>query len=149
MTETDLITIHRSDLPAVAALHTRCFARPWDVAALQGLWKSGCGGWGIWRDGELCAFLITRSAEDEAEILSIVTHPDLQRHGLAERLLRHGFVALAEQKIRTIYLEVRADNHAAAALYEKTGFARIAVRKDYYTMPDGTARDALIFSRSL
>jgi N6-L-threonylcarbamoyladenine synthase/ribosomal-protein-alanine N-acetyltransferase len=40
-----------------------------------------------------------------------------------------------------VFLEVRADNPGARALYESLGFAEIAVRPDYY-QPDGV--DAVI-----
>ena len=47
--------------------------------------------------------------------------------------------------VETISLEVRISNHAAIALYEKCGFSRAIVRKNYYS--DG--EDALLMVYSL
>jgi len=44
------------------------------------------------------------------------------------------------------FLEVRAGNHAALALYEKAGFARRGLRRNYYRDP---ADDALIMGKTL
>jgi [ribosomal protein S18]-alanine N-acetyltransferase len=47
-----------------------------------------------------------------------------------------------------LYLEVRPSNAAALALYARSGFARIGVRKNYYRAEDGR-EDALVLARSL
>ena len=47
-----------------------------------------------------------------------------------------------------MFLEVAADNLAAIALYQATGFAKVGVRKGYYPHPDG-AKDALVMRRTL
>jgi len=44
-------------------------------------------------------------------------------------------------------LEVREDNHAALAFYQKHGFEQIAVRKNYYDNHDMTKTHALIMQR--
>ena len=40
-----------------------------------------------------------------------------------------------EHGVTTIHLEVRESNPQAAALYEKEGFVRTGIRRDYYTNP--------------
>jgi ribosomal-protein-alanine N-acetyltransferase len=47
-----------------------------------------------------------------------------------------------------MFLEVAADNLAAIALYQATGFIKVGVRKGYYPHPDG-AKDALVMRRAL
>ena len=48
-----------------------------------------------------------------------------------------------------VLLEVREDNHAAIAFYQKHGFEQIAVRKNYYDNHDMTKTHALIMQRKL
>jgi ribosomal-protein-alanine acetyltransferase len=68
-------------------------------------------------------------------------HGDIQTIAVVERARRHGLgrtlvlALLAEARRRgasEVFLEVRADNPGARALYESLGFAEIAVRPRYY-----------------
>ena len=67
----------------------------------------------------------------EAEIHTIGVDPARQRGGLGATLLR---VLLNEAGRRggPVFLEVRTDNTAALALYERHGFHIVGIRKNYY-----------------
>jgi ribosomal-protein-alanine N-acetyltransferase len=39
----------------------------------------------------------------------------------------------------SIFLEVRESNSAAIALYEKFGFEKLSIRKNFYSFPDENA----------
>ena len=47
-----------------------------------------------------------------------------------------------QKEVQEIYLMVRASNAPAQKLYEKFGFEKIGVRKNYYYSPD---EEALIY----
>lgn len=81
---------------------------------------------------------------EQAEILRIGTHPDYQRQGIASQVIDKLHEALQSNQVENLLLEVRADNHAAIALYEKQAFAVIHRRKGYYKSPNQSAVDALI-----
>ena len=49
---------------------------------------------------------------------------------------------------KKIFLEVRVSNNPAIELYNKTGFKRVSIRKNYYRLPDGR-EDALVMSKRL
>jgi ribosomal-protein-alanine N-acetyltransferase len=49
---------------------------------------------------------------------------------------------------KKIFLEVRVSNSPAIELYNKTGFKRVSIRKNYYRLPDGR-EDALVMSKRL
>lgn len=53
----------------------------------------------------------------------LAVHPDFQRRGLGEAMLRWSLAWLHQQGIRRARLGVRADNAKAIALYRKSGFA--------------------------
>lgn len=81
---------------------------------------------------------------EQAEILRIGTHPDYQRQGIASQIIDKLHKVLQSNQVENLLLEVRADNHAAIALYEKQAFAVIHRRKGYYQSPNQSAVDALI-----
>ena len=81
---------------------------------------------------------------EQAEILRIGTHPDYQRQGIASQTIDKLHEVLQSNQVENLLLEVRADNHAAIALYEKQAFAVIHRRKGYYKSPNQSAVDALI-----
>ena len=72
---------------------------------------------------------------DEGQITNIATHPDHRRRGLGEAVVR-ALIEYGEQNgINFISLEVRESNHGAIALYEKLGFVKAGIRKNFYSAP--------------
>lgn len=69
---------------------------------------------------------------DEAHIVTIATHPDYRRRGLAEHLLRLMIERAQAGGATDITLEVRMGNRAAQRMYDKLGFVKVGVRKEYY-----------------
>jgi ribosomal-protein-alanine N-acetyltransferase len=69
----------------------------------------------------------------EAHIVTVAVRERYRRSGIGERLVIAALeLAMdADQEVAT--LEVRASNDAAQRLYAKYGFARLGLRKRYYT----------------
>lgn len=95
-------------------------------------------------DNELAAFAFGRVVVDEAELFRIGTRSDLRGQGIAKRLLERLHDKMRERGAAVCFLEVRSRNSTAIALYEKAGYERISVRKNYY--PDD---DALVMRKTL
>lgn len=140
-----------SNIPSLTALHALCFDVPWDESAFTSLFSNNAFGFclTLLETKEIAAFILLRSAAAETEILTLATHPLYQRQGLATQLLQHTCNALSAQGIEEIFLEVRADNLTAQALYIACGFTEIARRPQYYALPDGTRQDALVLKKKL
>ncbi len=96
------------------------------------------------RGGAIAGFALGRVAADEGELFQIATLPEFRRQGIAGRLLDRLHAGMRERGAACCFLEVRSRNAGAIALYEKSGYERIALRKNYY--PDD---DAVIYRRSL
>jgi ribosomal-protein-alanine acetyltransferase len=82
------------------------------------------------------AGLLAPTGSGQADIQTIAVAPAARRHGLGRALV---VALLAEARAREaaeVFLEVRADNPNAQALYASLGFEQIAVRPQYY-QPDG------------
>jgi ribosomal-protein-alanine N-acetyltransferase len=83
----------------------------------------------------IAGYLITRIFEEEGEILNVAVAPENRRQGLGAGLLDHALGDLKQRGVSTIFLEVRASNEAALALYVGKGFQPIGRRRDYYRRP--------------
>jgi ribosomal-protein-alanine N-acetyltransferase len=69
----------------------------------------------------------------EVHITNIAVRESRRRQGIGELLLISLIDLATELDASLITLEVRASNTTAQALYSKYGFARVGVRRGYYT----------------
>ncbi|TVP95321.1 MAG: ribosomal-protein-alanine N-acetyltransferase [Acholeplasmatales bacterium] len=80
-----------------------------------------------------------------AEIVQIVLEPAYRGAGYG-RLMMTALLALCtEHAVEAVTLEVRVSNTAAIGFYERLGFVRASVRKQYYD----NGEDALLMLRQL
>lgn len=81
----------------------------------------------------VAGFIATRSVylDEEFEILNLMVGAEHRRKGYARLLLK---TVMAERP-GIWFLEVRATNEAAIALYKSLSFKESGVRKDYYQNP--------------
>lgn len=93
----------------------------------------------------VAALLCGYHAVGEGDITSVAVNPEYRRRGLAMKLMER-FEELLPDDTESIFLEVRESNASAAALYEKCGFSRIAVRKNFYTSP---VENAIVMSKKI
>ncbi|MGF1206115.1 ribosomal protein S18-alanine N-acetyltransferase [Streptococcus infantarius] len=91
------------------------------------------------KDEKIVGFLAISQLAGELEITNIAIKKAYQGHGLGSQLL-----ADLDHVDFPIFLEVRASNTPAQALYKKCGFGIIGKRKQYYHEP---VEDAIIMKR--
>jgi ribosomal-protein-alanine N-acetyltransferase len=101
------------------------------------------------RTDDMQGFILARAAADEAEILTIAVTPRRRGRGIAGRLLDANMAALATLGVKSLFLEVEAENHAARALYKRHGFETVGERKAYYRKADGGMAMAYILRKTL
>ena len=98
-------------------------------------------------NGEVVGFCILQPVLDEANLLLMAVHPNQQGKGIGFKLLDYSLNELKNNPLQ-IFLEVRESNLPAIALYEKSGFHQIDLRKNYYPKQDGTKEHAIIMVKS-
>ena len=86
---------------------------------------------------------------DEAELFLIMTKPERRSLGLGHRILARFEQQALQNSVARIILEVADSNLAARALYTSNGYHQIAVRKNYYTFPNGSHVDAIVMEKHL
>jgi ribosomal-protein-alanine N-acetyltransferase len=94
----------------------------------------------------LAGYCVLRLLGPEAEIENICVSPDMRRNGIGETLMLKMIKTALYKQAQVIYLEVRAGNAPARALYQKLGFKELYVRKGYYRDP---IDDAIIMQLTL
>jgi ribosomal-protein-alanine N-acetyltransferase len=72
----------------------------------------------------------------DGDIQTIAVAESVRHQGIGRMLMVSLLTTARERDARHVFLEVRADNPNAQALYESLGFEQIAVRPRYY-QPDG------------
>lgn len=73
----------------------------------------------------------------EAEILTISVRPHVRRQGVASAMLTELLEFARNDGAEACFLEVRASDSGARALYKQHGFEDVGVRKNYYRNDDG------------
>ncbi|WP_417317300.1 ribosomal protein S18-alanine N-acetyltransferase [Emcibacter sp.] len=92
-------------------------------------------------------FVLVRRVADEAEILTLAVLPEVRRQGRAAGLLAYVQNMLRKDYgIEKVFLEVRADNAPALALYRKCGFQEVGHRRNYYSVDGDGSADALVMA---
>ena len=94
---------------------------------------------------ELVAYGWIELTLPEASLIEMSVHPNVQRQGLGQLLLQELMARACSLGSEKIFLEVRASNAAARALYQKNGFKVISTRKRYYSKPE---EDALVMEKT-
>lgn len=84
---------------------------------------------------QIVGYLAAHRVADEWELQYIVVAKASQRAGVATRLLSEFIAQVQANGGSCIFLEVRASNHNARALYRKLGFEEAGLRKGYYPDP--------------
>lgn len=137
-----------SDLAAAYAIEKRSHAFPWSEKAFASNQGERYLNLRLEVDGQLAAFAITQVVLDEATLFNIAVDPAYQRRGLGRALLEHLITQLEQRDVFTLWLEVRASNAPAIALYESLGFNEATVRRNYYPTADGR-EDAIVMALPL
>ncbi len=97
-------------------------------------------------EGELAGYagLLAPPGSGEADIQTISVAPGFRRRGLGRMLMLALLAEALSRGARFVFLEVRADNPNARALYETLGFEQVSVRVGYY-QPDGVDAQVMRF----
>lgn len=140
-------TATAGDLPGLVKLEREAFPSPWPVNLLAAeLSFPRALVWVIeLSDSGLAGYAAFRLGPGEVELLRLAVAPGQRQRGLATALVEAGLREAGERGAESCFLEVRADNLPAIALYRRLGFVATARRPGYYS--DGV--DAMLMAKGL
>jgi len=137
-----------ADLPAVMAIENEIYAFPWTLGNFRDALAAGYSCWIYDCDGDPVGYGVVMFAADEAHLLNLSIAAAAQRQGHGGHLLQRLCELSHARGARLFFLEVRPSNLNALRLYERHGFERVGLRRDYYPAAHGR-EDALILTLTL
>lgn len=96
-------------------------------------------------EGKVIGYIGAETVLDECSIGNIVTAEECRGRGIGTSVMNALMNELKNREISKVFLEVESDNAPALALYDKTGFERYGLRRDYY----GRGMDAVLMCKEL
>jgi ribosomal-protein-alanine N-acetyltransferase len=91
----------------------------------------------------VAGYIVARETAGELHINNVAVREEYRRQGIGCSLLNRILEEGRRLRATTAFLEVRAGNLAARALYERCGFRAVARRANYYSEP---SEDAVVMS---
>ncbi len=147
MTESPIRLARPGDLDAIVRVDVRSFTRHWPADEFRAHLSDPLVTFLLAEDEDgALGYAHVRAVVDEAELLNVAVDPRGRRRGLGRRLLEAAQGAARSGGAERMFLEVRADNEAAIALYRACRWEQVGIRKRYYS-EDGA--DAIVMSIDL
>ena len=142
-----LVPMTVAQVEAVMAIESAAYAFPWSRGNFIDSLAAGYPARVLQgARGELLGYFVAMVGVDEMHLLNITVAPPAQGRGHA-RVMIDTLVALCRARCaRKLWLEVRASNARARAMYVHLGFTQVGVRKGYYPAPFGRREDAVVMS---
>lgn len=130
-------------------IENTCFSEPWSRRSLEELLSCDYAVYFVAYDSEkdiVAGYGGMYVSIDTGAINNIGVMPEYRRSGIGARLLRALEEYSAKNGVTLMTLEVRASNIPAIGLYEKHGFERVGIRKNYYKKP---TEDGLLYNKEI
>lgn len=139
--------VQPGEIPQIEALEKACFSVPWTADQLKGQLKDRQHEFiaAVSAGGAVLGYIGMMHVLDEGYISNVAVAPENRRQGIGDALILALLKICAALGLSFVTLEVRAGNVPAIALYEKHGFERVGLRKNYYDHP---REDALLMTKT-
>lgn len=122
-----------NDLDQIADIAAEVFPAPWSREAFAEALPMKNALFLLAVEGEtVLGYCGMYTALDEGEIINVAVKPEFQKNGIADKLMHALILEGSKCGVHRYFLEVRVSNAAAIQLYEKHGFTRQGIRKNFY-----------------
>ncbi|MES2013190.1 MAG: ribosomal protein S18-alanine N-acetyltransferase [Pseudomonadota bacterium] len=138
-TECKLRPMQMADVDVVMSIEPHIYSHPWTRGNFTDSLQSGYSAWVMMHGQQMIGYALMMMVLDEAHLLNLSIAKAYQKQGLGRLLLEHMITISKNHHAANMFLEVRASNVSAIALYENVGFNEMSVRRGYY--PAGNGRE--------
>jgi len=137
-----------ADLDAIMEIEPHIYSHPWTRGNFADSLKSAHSAWVLLHNEKIIGYALMMMVLDEAHLLNLSISQPYQKQGLGRLLLEHMIRIAQALNAANMFLEVRASNISAIALYENIGFNEMAVRRGYYPAHHGR-EDAILMGLAI
>ena len=141
--------MQESDLEAVIAIEQVAYSHPWTRGNFRDALASGYWAQCLRVQDELLGHVVAMEGVEETHLLNITVAPARQGQGWAHMMLDALCLWSRRQGAQWLWLEVRESNQRALHVYERYGFRRVGLRKDYYPADRQQRDHAVVMSLNL
>jgi ribosomal-protein-alanine N-acetyltransferase len=133
------------DVPVVAQLDQMSFSLPWPEHSFryEATENRAARCFVAEIEQRIVGMIVSWLIVDEIHIATIAVHPDFRRRGIGARILMEALKDARAAGAQRAFLEVRAGNETAQAMYRNFGFAVMGRRLRYYK---DNGEDAIVMS---
>jgi len=137
------------DQEAVIAIEQSAYSHPWTRGNFRDALASGYWAQCLRVQDELLGYVVAMEGVHETHLLNITVAPARQGQGWARMMLDALCLWSRRQGAEWLWLEVRESNQRALLMYERYGFRRVGLRKDYYPADRQQREHAVVMSLNL
>ena len=138
--EYTVVRFCEAHIAEAAELEKKYFSEPWSENSLRLLCTEDYPSFAVCaQDGSLVGYLSAAKAFDELQIINVAVREDMRGKGIGALLMRAADSFCLENSLVSISLEVRESNATAIALYKRSGYAALGIRKNFYRAPTENA----------
>lgn len=135
-----------ADLAAVMVLETQAYSHPWTQGNFVDSLAAGHLAEVLQASADLVGYFVAMPGVDELHLLNLTVAPSRQGGGHGSALIEVVLAHARARQLPTVWLEVRASNARARALYARRGFDEVGLRRGYYPEVRGR-EDAVVMRR--
>lgn len=137
-----IVPLEKQHIPAILEIEAKANGSPWSARSFENELDHAHGVFLVALDqARVVGYGGMWLMIDEAHVTTLAVDEEARRNGVGLRVMNALLEEAKQRGMLCCTLEVRASNEPALALYEKMGFVRAGVRKQYY--PDNR-EDAVI-----
>jgi ribosomal-protein-alanine N-acetyltransferase len=142
-----LLAMGTAQVEAVMAIEVAAYAFPWSRGNFIDSIAAGYAAQVLVDEHEApLGYFVAMDGVDEMHLLNITVAPAAQGRGHARFMLAALSDLCLARGARKLWLEVRAGNARARAMYARLGFTEVGTRKGYYPAGFGRREDAVVMS---
>lgn len=128
------------DIPYVAELDKNCLIESWSEQNYKESLKNPNYNILVAKlDDKIVGFISMYHAADEGYICNIAVEKNFRKCGIGTCLINEAVAHSKNKNLKFLTLEVRESNMGAIKFYEKLGFTKLGMRKNFYKNPDENA----------
>jgi len=144
-----ILELNQGHIPLLVEIDQRSHLSPWSEKIFESSFNARSHNFYMQKDCEILGYYFAEFVAGDMTLENICIVPEHQGEGLAKKLMVHLVEHAKSLKTENMFLEVRESNHTAISLYESYQFEVTGKRKEYYSVPNSTAREtALLMKRS-